>query len=876
MNNKYSSFIIAFFLINSLYSQTIKGNIQNDLKEPVSANFLIKNSENKNLISEFFRANDNGDFNFILKEKYTKVYFEVTAMGYQKITDSILNPEKNKTYQFQFVLKNTTTELEEVIIKKEKFKIQGDTTSFNPSFYKDGSEKKVEDLIKKLPGIEVGDNGTIKYKGKNVKSVQLDGDDLFGYNYSIGTRNISVDMVQQIQTIENYSENPLLKGIENTENVSINLKLKKGKFDLSANGNVGSGFDSNIEAKNEHNFNIIGISKKYKSFGNISYNNVGSNNSVDDYFSMTSNLDDLQNQDFLAKKNLLENIFSSNFDAQRANINNQLATSYNIIYRFSNKLSLKTNIYFSKDRITLLEENNVSFENENINYNDKTETIKKPLNKRVELKINYNITKLSLLEIESTIQKENINTTNDIVQNQNNNFNNTLITGNFFWKNSLKYTYKISKNNAFQFVSNASTNNIPQELKTEQTTFTFDGNLQQSEFRKKYFFNNFLLLGTSKKIKYAFVIGSIYENTPFSSKLLLNNVNVSNFQNNFDYQKTTFYSELALTYSINNLKFQPTLRLSDVKQNYKNNLNQFTNEKKSIIILPNLSISYNFNPKSILKISGNYEEKTPSEENLFTDLITQSNRIVKKNNFSLELQQNQNYSLNYRYNNLLTSFAINFAFFYDNKKNTFLSNIDIQDDYIIFNSFQSPTNIENYVLNFGVEKHISFLKTTIKHSSNFSVNNYKNTVNQGNLRNNQSLNYNAYFYINTAFRLPVNIQNKFNYGASNFISDNQNMNPNISVNNSTKLLIKPNRLWFFSINYDFYKPNTKNKDNFIFLDFELNYKPKKLKKINFILTGKNLLNNKFYTKNDNSDFQTILYRSSLMTRFYLLTLEFKL
>jgi hypothetical protein len=291
VQKKYCLLYFALFVCTTVTSQVIKGKIQNELNEPISANILIKNSENKNLISEFFRADDKGQFLFTLNKQYSKIYFEVTAMGYEKSIDSIILPNKDKIYEFNFALKNNTTKLEEVIIKREKFKIEGDTTSFNPSSYKDGSEKKVEDLIRKIPEMEVLANGTIKYKGKNVTSVQLDGDDLFGYNYSIGTRNISVDMIQQIQAIDNFSENPLLNGIENSNNVSINLKLKKGKFDISTNGTFGSGFDSKINSKNEINLNLLGVSRKYKSFGNINYNNTGANNSSDDYFSMGNNLE---------------------------------------------------------------------------------------------------------------------------------------------------------------------------------------------------------------------------------------------------------------------------------------------------------------------------------------------------------------------------------------------------------------------------------------------------------------------------------------------------------------------------------------------------------------------------------------------------------
>lgn len=845
--------------------------------QPISAHILIKNSENKNLISEFFKAEDNGEFTIILEQTYSKIYFEVTAMGYKKISDSIISPKKETTYNFYYILKEKTEELEDVIIKQEKIEIAEDTISFNAKSYKDGTERKVEDLIKKLPGMEVDANGSIKYQGKNVTAVQIEGDDLFGYNYAMGTRNISIDMIEQIQAIDNYSTNPLLKGIENSENVSLNLKLKKNRLDITANGNMGSGFDSDIKARNDLNFNVLGISKKYKSFGNISYNNVGINNSGDDYFSMTANLDEILNEELIAKKNIPEKIFSNNFDTQRTNINNQLALSYNIIYRFSHKLSLRTNVSFMNDKIYFLENNNTFFNSENINYNDQTETIKKPENKQLELKLTYNTSKISLLEIETTFQKEKINSTNSIIQNNTSFFNTNLRTNNLFWKKKLQYTYKLGFNKALQLISNFSINEIPQELSINQKNFSFGGNLQKSEFAKKQLSNKIVLLGSSKKVKYAFTIGSIIEINPFLSNLLDNNNAINpNFQNEFNYKKATLFSEIGATYVFEKWKFQPTIRFSNINQEYQNKIDNIFKSKKSAIVTPNLNITYLVNNKSTFKISGNYEEKTPNEENLFTNFIAQNNRFIKQNSLNLDLQQNQNFLLSYRFNDLFTSFATNLALIYDNKKNTYLSSVDIQNDFTIYNFFQSPTNIENYSLNFGIEKYIKFLNSTLKHTSNYGINNFKNIVNQSELRNNQSRNYNAYFFISTAFRLPINFQNKFNYSNINFKSDNQTSNTNISLNNSLKMLIKPNRALLFTFSYDYFLPNTKNKDNFTFVDLEIKYKPKQLKNLEFWITGKNLLNYQFYSQTENSDFQTTIYQSSLMPRYYLLTLDYKL
>ena len=869
--------LCLIIVCNFSFSQTLKGKVQNTLKEPISANILIKNSENKNLISEFFKTDDNGDFTAVLEENYTKIYFEITAMGYEKIADSIISPSKNRTYNLNYILNEKITELQEVIVSQEKFEIEGDTVSFNPRSYKDGTERKVEDLIKKLPGMEVEENGSIKYRGKKVTSVQLEGDDLFGYNYAMGTRNISVDMVEQVQAIDNYSANPLLKGIENSEEVAINLKLKKGKLDISGNGNLGSGFDNNIDPRNDLNFNLLGISKKYKSFSSISYNNVGLNNSAEDYFSMSASLEDIQNEDFYAKKIIPENIFMSNFDTQRANINNQLAVSNNLIYRFSQKLSLKANISFLNDKITFLENNNTFFNTENINYNDQSETIKKPINKQLGFKLTYNTSKVSLLEIETAIQSEKINTSNSIVQNNNTFFNTSLKTENIFWNNKIQYTYKISNNKALQYISNFSINAIPQELNIYPISFSFNDNMQKSEFEKKYYSNKFVLLGNSKKNKYVFTLGSVFENNPFNSNLFENNSSINpDFINQFNYKKATLFSEFGTTYALENWKFQPTLRISSINQTYKNDLESTNKTMQSFIVIPSLNISYSLSGNSTFKLTGSYEEKTPNEEYLFTNLIAQNNRFIRRNILDLNLQQNQNYILSYRYNNLFTAFSTNLSLIYNNNKNTYLSSIEIQDNFTISTFFQSPTNIENYSLNFGIEKYVNFLNSNIKHVSNYGINNYKNVVNQSDLRNNQSRNYNAYFFITTVFNFPINFQNKFNYSNINFISDNQNSNTNISFNNNLKMLIKPNNKFLFTISYDYFKPNTKLNEDFTFLDFEIKYKPKKMRFIEFWLTGKNLLNNTFFSQTENTDFQNTTYQSSLMPRHFLLTLDFKL
>jgi hypothetical protein len=227
----YYLILFYVFSVNSLNGQSLKVKLTDTFNRPITvANILIKDAEKLNIIKEFGIVK--GGISIIqLKADYKTIVIEIRANGYFTERYIIEKPQKNKTYKISFILKkDDITTLDEVVVKAKKrpFTIKKDTLKYNVNAYRDGTERKIQDLIKKLPGIEVNTiTGEIKYKGKSVETVLLEGDNLFGYNYSLGTKNINVDMVKQVQAIENYSENPLLKGIENGDKVALNLKLKK-------------------------------------------------------------------------------------------------------------------------------------------------------------------------------------------------------------------------------------------------------------------------------------------------------------------------------------------------------------------------------------------------------------------------------------------------------------------------------------------------------------------------------------------------------------------------------------------------------------------------------------------------------------------------
>ena len=108
--------------------------------------------------------------------------------------------------------------------------IKGDTIIYNADSFTNGSERKLEDVLKKLPGVEVNDAGEIEIEGKRVEKVMIDGKDFFDGDSKLATKNIPSNAVDKIQVLRNYSDVGQLSGVQNNQDrFAINIKLKEGK-----------------------------------------------------------------------------------------------------------------------------------------------------------------------------------------------------------------------------------------------------------------------------------------------------------------------------------------------------------------------------------------------------------------------------------------------------------------------------------------------------------------------------------------------------------------------------------------------------------------------------------------------------------------------
>ncbi|MDX1373641.1 MAG: hypothetical protein R3321_14305, partial [Nitrososphaeraceae archaeon] len=222
--------------------------------------------------------------------------------------------------------------------------------TYNLNFFTDKQEQTVEDVIKKLPGMEVDDNGTIKYLNKEISKMLIDGDDLVDDKYKLLSQNLDSDVLENIQVLRNYDDNPLRKKFGKGHEVALNLTIKDnkknilfGKFGLS--GGLPKFYQIN---------NNLGLLKEKVKLLNINeVNNIGNKLNpipesksvpLEDIWSSNENKDVV---DFNLLRNEIREIgFLENEDYYR---NESQLTSLTGSYNSKKNFSARFVSYFSND-----------------------------------------------------------------------------------------------------------------------------------------------------------------------------------------------------------------------------------------------------------------------------------------------------------------------------------------------------------------------------------------------------------------------------------------------------------------------------------------------------------------------------------------------
>ena len=282
--SKKAVYLLFLLFGTNLYSQSIiSGKIVNSKNTPIDqATIQIKNISNDNTLS-FTQTDQSGFFKLEIKEK--SIYnLKISAFGYGKTTLKVAASDKTLNLN-NIILQENQIELKNVIVKSESKGITeiGDTLRFRIEKFMNGTEETLKDVIKKLPGLEIDQQGKIKANGKNVDKLLIDGEEFFVNQQKIATENISSEMIKNIELIKNYTEFKNLNRNKKSEITAININIKE-QFKNKITGNIEAGLGN--DAKYRLHTTLFSFRKKLLVSLISDSNNTGQLSiSVDDYMS---------------------------------------------------------------------------------------------------------------------------------------------------------------------------------------------------------------------------------------------------------------------------------------------------------------------------------------------------------------------------------------------------------------------------------------------------------------------------------------------------------------------------------------------------------------------------------------------------------------
>lgn len=248
---------------------------------------IVKASDSSNKTIAFSNTDENGLYKITIANNSIPRHITIACLGFETKTIAINSKRQNQV--INVTLRDKPFELNEVVVKIPPIHNIGDTIVYQVGAFASKADRTIEDVLKRLPGIEVKANGQIHYNGEQINKFYIEGLDLLGSKYAIATRNISPDDIESVNVYENHQPKKALKNLKISNQAGINLKLKQDKKIRPIGhmkGGIGYGDNVNwaaeafalIARKNRQSITSAKSNSIGQSYGNEtgSFRNVGS------------------------------------------------------------------------------------------------------------------------------------------------------------------------------------------------------------------------------------------------------------------------------------------------------------------------------------------------------------------------------------------------------------------------------------------------------------------------------------------------------------------------------------------------------------------------------------------------------------------------
>ncbi|MDO6801593.1 TonB-dependent receptor [Wenyingzhuangia sp. 1_MG-2023] len=898
------TWLFCLFAFNSFaQSIDVTGVIKDDEGQVLESASVIALTKDTNKLEAYSITSAHGKYSISLKQG-SLYSLKVSFVGFAPTTYELdLRTEVNDLVK-DFSLSKDINTLDKVVLTYEMpIKVQGDTIMYAADSFSNGTEKKLGDILKKLPGVEVNDDGQIEVEGKQVQKVMVEGKDFFDGDSKLAVENIPSNSIDKIEVLKNYSEISQLRNVTNNEdNIAINIKLKSGKKNFwFGEITAGGGLDSRYIAhpklfyySPEKSLNVI---TDINNIGEIPFTRR-------DYFSFTGGFKNASRDSGTSLNLTSDNLGFSSLMGNRANDVLTKFGALNFDYKVNEGLDVSGYFIYSNTDIDMFQKTMLTYNDGLVESRENTtnqnnhiglgkfSALYKP---HENFQLDYDLfLKVSKQEEEGELKSSFSNVENNINSfkndepfsiQQNANINYTLNEDHIF---SSELQFLLSKEQPFYNATflglgtDPSSDNLP-----FSTLFPYENG------QEDYSINQDKTIETTKadaKVDYYYVIspssninvtvGNVWTNQIFDSSIFqvldsgIENEFTSNEFNNDDVRYTFSDVFLGLKYKVTLGKF--TLTPGLILHNYGVTNEQLgvTNSTNETLLLPRLYANFQIKKSESLRFTYSRTAEYADVNTIAEGYVFNNYNSLFQGNGGIQNGLYENFKLSYYSFSLYSHTNIFASLNYSKKKDAIKNDVIFTQINRVSTPINSSQTDETFSANTRWEKTFGKIKANAKGNLNFSK---LYNIFEGTQSKSESFTQNYTGSLLTNFKNWPNFEVGYQYTVNKY--------NNVNAEN-TFYTSKPfaNLEWLmfksFTLKADYDWYNYTNQDDTIdnkysFLDASIAYQ-KKDTKWEYKLGVTNLLN----TKSINNDSFNQNYSSTnqyyVQPRYLVLSVKYNL
>jgi len=867
-------FITGLFAPSAFSQIEISGIVTDTLGKPVEFINITVFTRGSAAPKAFDFTDGEGKYEIRATLVADSLIIQASALNFETVKYTI----PNKSQQIDFVLIPDVKLLETFTVKAKPIELQGDTLSYLVDLFKGKEDKTIADVLRKLPGIEIEDNGKILYQGLPINTFYVEGLDLTDGRYSKISENLPDEAVSVIEVFENHQPIRILEDRVYSPQAAINLKLKK-KVAATGSGKVATGFSPWLW---DVNLSPMLLSTRFQLLASYQTNNTGNDVSrqIDQLTSYSGMQFPYEPDENIQLFDVGSYTQYGAIDQKRYLDNRIHLANFNMLVPLKKDLQLRADIFFVDDlrnneseisSLYLLPDDTLR-----INENYYREHSRRYWQGTFHLKRN---TKHNFLN-NKTEFRFNEAEYQDLIVNENDSILQHIETPYKKFSNRLNTIFRIGTS-LIEFQSLIKYQDGPQKLSVfpnqflnQQYNITGQAeNLQDATIERIYLDH---YAGTNFKLKrwvLSLRLGFAFRVQNLNTKLLieqpdsLGDTLIS--ENKLKSSQHQMYLNPSIQYQNRKLRISLAWPVNQQQLSYQDNDLALSNSKNKLLHAPEFSMNYSFSNWWEFRASWRFYQSMNDPDDFYYNYMLKNYRKLIKTDASIQELNRHLGKISISYRNTITTFFNKLSYLYMIRESNLLYSNQLQDDgSFIVTAVEIPNSTISHSLEFRSSKYISAIKSSLSLNA-FMLQSTGQTLVNDDLIDTRTISYsfgpemylNASSWVNLSYKFYANVVNS-------------------KINNELRNTVNINKHYFncnvfaarhlFNLNFEYYAYNG-TRYNFVDLMYRYSFSESK---IDLEVRWNNVLNSKVFIDQQYSQFIITEYVQVLRPSQILLGVRF--